>query len=41
MRRRTFVVGRFTGRSMLVLLLGWTYSPSPGPWTIRAIISTN
>jgi hypothetical protein len=29
------------GRSTLVLLVGWTQCPIVGPWTIRAVISTN
>jgi hypothetical protein len=41
MRRSTFVVGRLTGRNTLLLLFGWARCPIVGPWTIRAVVSTN
>ncbi|HEX6133691.1 MAG TPA: hypothetical protein VFZ24_07005 [Longimicrobiales bacterium] len=41
MRRRMFVAGRLTGRNTLVVFIGVMRSPIVGPWTVRAVVSTN
>jgi hypothetical protein len=42
-KKSTFAVGRATRKSTLVLFVGVMKSPSPilGPWTVRAVVSTN
>jgi hypothetical protein len=41
MKKSTFLVGRATGNSTLVVLVGVAQCPIVGPWTIRAVVSTN
>ena len=41
MRKRTFMVGRTTGKNTLVVFVSLTDSPFVGPWTVRAVVSTN
>jgi hypothetical protein len=46
MRKRTFMVGRTTGKNTVVVfvsLLNGSVEESPiaGPWTVRAVVSTN
>ena len=45
MRKSTFVVGRATGRSTLLVFVSVAQteeaSPIVGPWTLRAVVSTN
>ena len=41
MRKRTFVVGRLTGRNTLLVYLSVMRCPIVGPWTVRAVVSTN
>jgi hypothetical protein len=46
MRKRTFMVGRTTGRNTLVVFVSILQgsgadSPIAGPWTVRAVVSTN
>lgn len=41
MRKTTFLVGRTSGRSTLLLFVSRTPSPIPGPFTVRAVVSTN
>jgi hypothetical protein len=36
-----FVVGRRTGRTTTVVVLRIERGPIDGPWTLRAIVSTN
>jgi hypothetical protein len=47
MKKHTFMVGRTTGamsggrRSTLVVFVSVMRSPIAGPWTVRAVVSTN
>ena len=45
MRKSAFVVGRAHGRGTLVLIVGESQIdatlPIAGPWTVRAVVSTN
>jgi hypothetical protein len=41
MRKCTFVVGRRTGRSTLLVFVAGTESPITGPWTMQAVVSAN
>ena len=41
MRKRTFMVGRSTGRNTLVVFVSVMQSPIAGPFTVRAVVSTN
>lgn len=46
MRKHTFMVGRTTGRSTVVVFVSIQpgnveESPIAGPWTVRAVVSTN
>jgi hypothetical protein len=41
MRKHTFMVGRTTGRNTLVVFVSVMRSPIAGPWTVRAVVSTN
>jgi hypothetical protein len=40
-RRRAFVVGRSDRRSTTLLVLRVEGGPILGPWTLRAVISSN
>jgi hypothetical protein len=39
--RRTFVVGRKTGRLVTLVVLCAAQSPIVGPWVVRAVVSAN
>jgi hypothetical protein len=41
MRKQTFMIGRTTGKNTLVVFVSVTRSPIVGPWTVRAVVSTN
>jgi hypothetical protein len=41
MRKRTFMVGRTAGRNTLVVFVSLAQSPILGPWTVKAVISSN
>jgi hypothetical protein len=45
MRKSAFVVGRANGRGTLLLFVGEAQVeatiPIAGPWTVRAVVSTN
>jgi hypothetical protein len=41
MKKSRFLVGRATGRNRLVIYVGMSRSPIIGPWTLRAVISSN
>ena len=46
MRKRTFMVGRTTGRNTLVVFVslpqaGSEAVPFAGPWTVTAMVSSN
>ncbi|HEX6306703.1 MAG TPA: hypothetical protein VFZ69_00880 [Longimicrobiales bacterium] len=41
MRRRLFMAGRLTGRNTLFVFISVMRSPIAGPWTVRAVVSTN
>jgi hypothetical protein len=41
MKKSRFLVGRATGRNRLVIYVGMARSPIVGPWTLRAVISSN
>jgi hypothetical protein len=41
MKKSRFLVGRASGRHRLIVYMGMTRSPIIGPWTLRAVISTN
>jgi hypothetical protein len=41
MRKQTFMVGRTTGKNTLVVFVSVANSPIVGPWTVRAVISSN
>ena len=41
MRKHTFMVGRTTGNKTLVVFVSVMRSPIAGPWTVRAVVSTN
>jgi len=40
-RKSAFVVGRATKRGTMLLFVGLIRSPIVGPWTVRAVVSTN
>lgn len=40
-RRKAFVVGRSDRRSTTLLVLRVAGGPIHGPWTLRAVVSTN
>jgi hypothetical protein len=39
--KRTFVVGRATGRNTVLVVITTASSPIVGPWTVRAVVSSN
>jgi len=41
MRKRMFVAGRLTGKNTLMVFISVVRSPIAGPWTVRAVVSTN
>jgi hypothetical protein len=40
-RKSRFLVGRATGGRRVVVYVGTARSPIVGPWTLRAVVSTN
>ena len=40
-RKSAFVVGRSAGRSTLLLFVSVMRGPIAGPWTLRAVVSSN
>ncbi len=41
MERRVFVVGRRNRRTTTVVVLRLAQGPIVGPWTLKAVVSTN
>jgi hypothetical protein len=41
MRKCTFMVGRASGRNTLLVFIGLARGPIAGPFTVRAVLSTN
>lgn len=41
MRKVTFLVGRATGQRTELIFVTTAQSPIVGPWTVRAVVSTN